>query len=235
MSIYWVIIVVMMLNGLVLGALSLLSRSALMRRHHTRKDWPRKVPETEHARNRTINSVVSTAMVFGVCFGLHAQLFIESQQPWFTILLQTTLILALYDLGYYFLHRYVFHEWSVGRKWHGVHHRIRSPYVNDSLFIHPIETILGLALFFLCVLTVGPVSVYAFGFAFFVYSAWNLFIHSAFDLPFFPFKTMSSLVTHHDLHHRSMKAGYYASLTPIYDILFGTATEHKKRQTRTQP
>ena len=235
MSIYWVILIVMMLNGLVLLGLSLLSQSALMRRHHSRKDWPRKVAEAEHARNRAINSVVSTAMVFGVCFGLEGMLFTEVEQSLFAVLLQTTLILALYDFGYYVLHRFVFHEWSVGRKWHGVHHRIRSPYVQDSLFIHPIETILGLTLFFACVLIVGPVSVYAFGFAFFVYSAWNLFIHSAFDLPFFPFKTISSLVTHHDLHHRSMKAGYYASLTPLYDVLFGTATEHKKRQVRAQP
>ena len=234
MSIYLVVLIVMILNGGILAGLAWLGKSSLMEKHRTRKDWPRKVPDDEHVRNRTINSIVSTAMIFGTCFALHDFLFIEVSQSFGAIIVQTILILALYDFGYYFLHRYAFHEWTVGRRWHGVHHRIRSPYVTDSLFIHPIETMLGLGLFFLCVLIVGPVSVYAFGVAFFVYSAWNLFIHSAFDLPFFPFKAMSSLVTHHDLHHRSMKAGYYASLTPICDFVFGTATEHKKRQVGAQ-
>ena len=230
MSIYTVVLIVMGLNGLVMAALGLLAKTPLMVRHQARKDWPRKIPSAEHVRNRTINSVLSTALVFGLCFLLHGFLFVDIEQSASQILLQTIFILALYDLGYYFLHRFAFHEWSVGRKWHGVHHRIRSPYVTDSLFIHPMETICGLMLFFGCVSLVGPVSVYAFGFAFFVYSAWNLFIHSAFHLPFFPFRALSSLVTNHDLHHRSMKAGYYASLTPLYDLLFGTATERKKRR-----
>jgi len=233
MSIYAMVLIVMGLNGLVMGALGLLAKAPLMMRHQARKDRPRKVPSAEHARNRTINSVLSTALVFGLCFLLHSVLFVDIEQSASQILLQTTLILALYDLGYYFLHRFAFHEWTVGRRWHGVHHRIRTPYVTDSLFIHPMETICGLMLFFGCVALVGPVSVYAFGFAFFVYSAWNLFIHSAFHLPFFPFRALSSLVTNHDLHHRSMKAGYYASLTPLYDLLFGTATERKKRRVQT--
>ena len=229
MSIYVVLVAVMALNGLVMGALQAFGSSSLMAKHRSRKDWPRKVPGPEHSKNRILNSIVSTAQIFGFTFVFHGWLFTQVETSLFQVALEVVLILALYDFGYYFLHRFVFHEWKVGRKIHAVHHRILSPYVQDSLFIHPLETIGGLCLFFTCSLIVGPVSVSAFGTAFFIYSAWNLFIHSAFHLPFFPFKTMSSLVTNHDLHHRSMKAGYYASLTPIYDHLFGTATEHKKR------
>ena len=232
MSIYLILAIVMGLNGVVMGLLGVLGKSSLMDRHRKRKDWPRNVSPKEHFRNRMLNSAVSTVMVFGLCYLLHDHLFTQASQSAGTIVFHAVLMLALYDFGYYGLHRFVFHEWSVGRKFHGVHHRIRSPYVNDSLFIHPVETMLGLGLFLLCVFIVGPVSVYSFAGGFFVYSAWNLFIHSAFHLPFFPFKAMSSLVTNHDLHHRSMKAGYYASLTPVFDILFGTATERKKRQVR---
>ncbi len=229
MSIYVVLAAVMLLNGLVLGLLLLIGNSKLLLKHRSRKDWPRKVPAQEHSRNRLINSVISTAQIFGFAFLFHDYLFLDTQVSALETLLDAIWILALYDLGYYLLHRFAFHEWKVGRKIHAVHHRVLSPYVQDSLFIHPLETVAGLCLFFTCAFIVGPISVYSFGFAFFIYSAWNLFIHSAFHLPFFPFRFMSSLVTHHDLHHRSMKAGYYASLTPIYDHLFGTATEHKKR------
>ena len=232
MSVYLMLAIVMGLNGVIMGILNVLGKSSLMERNRKRKDWPRKVPQQEHFRNRMLNSTVSTIMVFGVCYLLHGFLITEATSSAGEIALDAFLMLALYDFGYYLLHRFVFHEWSVGRRIHGVHHRIRSPYVNDSLFIHPVETLLGLGLFLVCVAVVGPVSVYSFGVGFFIYSAWNLFIHSAFHLPFFPFKAMSSLVTNHDLHHRSMKAGYYASITPVFDILFGTATERKKRVVR---
>ena len=229
MSIYIVLAAVMALNGVVLGVLEYVGKSALMSKHRERKDSPRKVEAGEHTKNRVINGVVSTLQIFITAYLLGGWLFTARPLGWVETILDAALILALYDLGYYLVHRFVFHQWRVGRKIHAVHHRVLSPYVQDSLFIHPAETVAGICLFFGCAMVVGPVSVYSFGLSFFVYSAWNLFIHSAFHLPFFPFRTMSSLVTHHDLHHRSMKAGYYASLTPIYDHLFGTATEHKKR------
>jgi sterol desaturase/sphingolipid hydroxylase (fatty acid hydroxylase superfamily) len=51
----------------------------------------------------------------------------------------------------------------------------------------------------------------------------NLWIHSAITLPFFPLRGLSALVRHHDIHHESMKSGYYASITPLWDTVFGTA------------
>ena len=52
-----------------------------------------------------------------------------------------------------------------------------------------------------------------------------MFIHSAIDLQTFPFRTLTSLVRHHDIHHDSMKAGYYASITPLWDVIFRTTGE----------
>jgi len=65
--------------------------------------------------------------------------------------------------------------------------------------------------------------VWSFGAAFLVYSVLNVFVHSAFHLPFFPFRWLSSLSAHHDAHHSSMKGGYYASLSPLWDWVFRTA------------
>jgi sterol desaturase/sphingolipid hydroxylase (fatty acid hydroxylase superfamily) len=130
---------------------------------------------------------------------------------------------VLYDFGYYVLHRFVFHQWKLGRRIHAVHHKIRTPYAKDSLYIHPVETLLGVGLLMACTLIVGPISVYSFGASFFVYSVLNILIHSAFDIPIFPFRWLSALSRNHDTHHHSMKGGYYASISPLWDLVFGTA------------
>lgn len=230
MSVYLVIAIVLAISGVAMWGLKALERSAFMRRYRDKEDLPRKVSDEEHRRSFTVNSAVSTGIVFALSFLLHGLLFRAETGGAARLVLEVVLVLLLYDFGYYLLHRFVFHEWSVGRRWHAVHHRIRTPYAADSLFIHPIETALGVLLLMVCVLIVGPISVYAFGATFLIYSVLNVFIHSGFHLPFFPFRGLSALVTHHDIHHESMKSGYYASMTPLFDILFGTATRRKRRK-----
>ncbi|MCC6766035.1 MAG: hypothetical protein IT293_15365 [Deltaproteobacteria bacterium] len=39
----------------------------------------------------------------------------------------------------------------------------------------------------------------------------------------FPLRTFGRLAVQHDKHHRSMRSGNFAFLTPIPDTLFGTA------------
>jgi sterol desaturase/sphingolipid hydroxylase (fatty acid hydroxylase superfamily) len=230
MSIYLVLIIVMAINGGLMFALAKMAHTPLMVRHRGRTDRKRPMPDPEHRRNFLLNSTLSPMLVFAVCFALEERMFVTEAADAATIAWQSLAILALYDLTYYLMHRFAFHGWSVGRKMHGVHHRIRTPYVIDSLYLHPVEMMLGLGLFFLCVFVVGPVSVYTFAVCFFVYSAWNMYIHSACELPFFPFKAISSLTTNHDKHHTSMRGGYYASITPVFDILLGTATDDTKRR-----
>jgi sterol desaturase/sphingolipid hydroxylase (fatty acid hydroxylase superfamily) len=92
--------------------------------------------------------------------------------------------------------------------------------VNDSLYVHPAETAGGVTLFLAAAFLVAPVGVLAFGMALLVYSVLNLWIHSAIDLPYLP---LSALVRHHDIHHESMKSGHYASISPLWDFVFGTA------------
>jgi methylsterol monooxygenase/4-alpha-methyl-delta7-sterol-4alpha-methyl oxidase len=141
---------------------------------------------------------------------------------------EATAMILLYDFGYYLMHRFGFHSWSVGRRIHSVHHSIRTPYTPDSLYIHPAETAAGVSLFLVCMAIVGPVGVWSFALAFLVYSVTNLFIHSGLDLPFAPFNLLTAVVRHHDIHHDSMKAGYYASITPIWDLVFGTARHREE-------
>lgn len=223
MSVYLVIAGVLGLTAAVMVVLSLLPKTAAAQRHKARADKQRNVPEPEYRRHLVINSVISMALVFGCAYLLHDHLFVPEVRSAPRMALEAGAILLLYDLLYYLMHRYAFHAWSLGRRVHAVHHRIRTPYAIDSLFIHPAETLAGVGLLMSCTLIIGPVSVYSFGLCFFVYSVWNVFIHSAFHFPFFPFKSMTRMVEHHDIHHASMKGGYFASITPIFDLLFRTA------------
>jgi sterol desaturase/sphingolipid hydroxylase (fatty acid hydroxylase superfamily) len=186
-----------------------------------RKDKSHRVTPGEHRRSFVANSAVSTVMLFAVTNVGHGAMFVDDVRPVPRMALEAAAILALYDLGYYLLHRFVFHAWTPGARIHAVHHRIRTPYTKDSLYIHPLETFLGLGLFLLCTWVVGAVSVWSFAAAFIVYSLLNVFIHSAFHWPGMPI--LSAMSHHHDLHHATMKGGYYASITPLWDIVFGTA------------
>ena len=149
MSLYLILVIVMAISGSTMMGLSALEKSAFMAGHRKTKDLPRKVSEGELLRSQVLNSMVSTGIVFGVTWLAYDWLYVDQARSVWRMGLEAVGILALYDFGYYLLHRFVLHEWKVGRKWHMVHHRIRTPYAKDSLFIHPTETLLGVGL--LCV------------------------------------------------------------------------------------
>ena len=223
MQLILTLLAILALNGAAILGLSVLARTELIRRYRVRADRPFRIEPAVRIRTSILNSIVSVGLLFGVVLAF--RLFLIRNEP--VSLLRTigeaVGILAMYDFGYYLLHRFVFHEWSVGRRVHAVHHTIRTPYAVDSLYIHPAETVGGVGLLLLCTAILGPVGESSFELAFLVYSLLNVFIHSAIDLRFFPFRTLTALVRHHDAHHQSMKAGYYASITPLWDLVFGTA------------
>lgn len=218
-----ILVVVLSISGVFLAALSAFVDGAWHRRHMVREDRAPKVTPAEHRRSQVWNSIASTGLVFAVTNLARPHLFVDGPRPAWRIAAEIVAVLLAYDLGYYLLHRFAFHKWSVGSRIHAVHHRIRTPYARDSLYIHPVETLAGVGLLLACTWLVGPIGVWSFGGVFLVYSLLNIFIHSAFHLPFFPFRWLSALPAHHDAHHRSMKGGYYASITPIWDVVFGTA------------
>lgn len=194
-------------------------------RHRTREELPRKIDAVEHGRAVTVNSVVSTGMFFAATFGGFDVLLYTGALGAGRALFEVAAVLLLYDFLYYLLHRFVFHAWEVGARWHRFHHRIRSPRTKDSLYVHPMETFLGVATMLVSIAALGVVGgmhVMSFAIAFLVYSLLNLFVHSAIRLPWLP---LSALSRHHDAHHASMRGGYYASITPIWDVVFRTARE----------
>jgi sterol desaturase/sphingolipid hydroxylase (fatty acid hydroxylase superfamily) len=200
-------------------------------RHRVREELPRKIDPAEHRRAFLLNSLLSTSMFLVATFGFFDVLLATGGVGAGRVILEVAGVLLVYDFLYYLLHRFVFHGWEAGARWHRFHHRIRSPRTKDSLYVHPMETFLGVATMIASVALVGllggpgGVHVVSFAIAFLVYSLLNLFVHSAIRLPWFPLNLLCALSRHHDAHHSSMRGGYYASITPIWDVLLGTARE----------
>jgi sterol desaturase/sphingolipid hydroxylase (fatty acid hydroxylase superfamily) len=165
---------------------------------------------------------VSVTLIFSVMFGLGKYLYYDHSIPAWRYVLEAVTVILIYDFGYYFMHRYPFHEWKILRGVHSVHHAARNPRFIDSLLLHPVETVLGLGLFFGTVALVGGVHIYTLAALFTTYTALMILNHAGVDYPRFPFKTLGILAAKHDRHHHSMLSGNYAAVTPLPDIIFGT-------------
>lgn len=146
--------------------------------------------------------------------------------PLWKILLDVVIILMFYDFFYYSAHRWWFHGNGPMRQIHAVHHQARSPTFIDALYVHPIETFIGLALYigsivFLSAL-MGPFHTATMIISFVIYVQINTINHTFVDLPYFPFKTLSWITAKHHVHHINMHKGNYATITLLFDKLFGT-------------
>jgi len=222
MKVLFVILASYASAGLAIGVLLYAYRSPAARKYLISDDPHRSKSDRELYWRVALNSAVSIALIFSVMYGLGKYLYYEHAAPTWRYALEAVTVVLIYDFGYYFLHRYPFHEWKVLRSVHAVHHAARNPRVIDSLLLHPVETILGLGWFFGSVALVGGVHIYTLGLLFTTYTAFNVLNHAGVDVPRFPFKILGVLAAKHDRHHHSMLSGNYASITPLPDIIFGT-------------
>jgi sterol desaturase/sphingolipid hydroxylase (fatty acid hydroxylase superfamily) len=223
MALHWMLCVVLLLSGLLLLAAKLAYHWPALAAARIHPEPGRKLRGARLYPRVFANMVLSGALVFVLVYVLYPWLIAEGAPSWGRLGLDVFLVLLLYDFLYYLMHRFLFHEWSVLRRVHVVHHAVRHPHAIDSLYLHPVETFLGVVLLIACCLVVGPVHPVSFCVAFAVYSFLNILVHSGLDLPCFPLRALSYLARKHDIHHTSMKGGNYASLTPVFDKLFGTA------------
>jgi sterol desaturase/sphingolipid hydroxylase (fatty acid hydroxylase superfamily) len=155
--------------------------------------------------------------------------------PVWRYLTDLVLILVVFDFFYYLTHRFVFHG-KLLRKVHALHHQARTPTYIDALYVHPVETTIGLVLFLgsiplVAAFTGGPMNAVAMGVATLIFTAVNTINHTYVNLPRFPFKTLDYITSIHAAHHVDMNQGNYATLTMIYDWMFGTLEAPVSRST----
>ena len=135
-------------------------------------------------------------------------------------------VLMLFDFMYYLTHRFVFHG-KLLRKVHSLHHQVRTPTHIDALYVHPLETFIGLVLFLgsiplIAVLAGAPLNALSMAIATLIFTQGNTINHTYVNLPYFPFKTLDYITGVHAAHHVDMNHGNFATLTMVYDWMFGT-------------
>jgi sterol desaturase/sphingolipid hydroxylase (fatty acid hydroxylase superfamily) len=222
MKVLVVILVSYASAGLAQLALGIAYRSPAAQKYLISDDPHRSVSDRELQRRVVLNIVVAVLLIFSVLYGLGRYVFYDHAIPAWRYVLEAFTVILIYDFAYYFVHRYLFHEWKVLRGVHSVHHAARNPRFIDSMLLHPVETVIGLSLFFGSCALVGGVHIYTLAAMFITYTAFMILNHAGIDYPRFPFKTLGILAAKHDRHHHSMLSGNYAAVTPLPDIIFGT-------------
>jgi sterol desaturase/sphingolipid hydroxylase (fatty acid hydroxylase superfamily) len=215
-------VVALLSAGAVMGLFSWAGRWERTRKYFISASANRNATDAKVLRAVTVNTLVSLVLVFGSVFGLRPFLFYQRPTPLRMMVLEGLMVIVTYDLGYYFMHRFLFHEWRVLRPVHAVHHAAHNPRAVDSFLLHPIENALGLLLLFSSIMLVGGIHLYTFAPIFTAYTTLNVLNHAGLNIPHFPFKTLGRIAVAHDKHHHSMSSGNYASITPLPDLIFGT-------------
>lgn len=148
------------------------------------------------------------------------------------IALDVFMIMMIYDFFYYLMHRFLFHGQSYLRQVHAVHHQARSRISSiDSHLLHPVELIMGIALFYIVTSAIALISGQAFHvstiiIATVIYTQLNQINHCRIDLHGYPWKTLNWIAIRHDAHHLDMHKGNFATITLLYDWMFGTLETH---------
>ena len=149
-----------------------------------------------------------------------------SPLPWWRHLVDIVMVLMIFDFMYYLVHRFLFHG-KLLRKVHALHHQARTPTFMDSTYVHPIENLVGNGLFLISIPIVAliwgaPLNVFSAAFAMLVYMQLNTLNHIYVNLPNFPYKTVNWITSIHAAHNVDMNQGNFATLTMLYDWMFGT-------------
>ena len=161
-------------------------------------------------------------------------------QPWWEVLRDVVVILMVYDFFYYLAHRFLFHDegfFGGPLLWvHAYHHRQRNPCRGDSSYIHPLEVAIGLGLYVGTILLLsrfmGSFHVVTVVITWVAFSQINLHNHDLWDADRFPFRYLKTMSVMHHNHHASFTGGNFATISLLYDWLFGTLDYTGERKGR---
>ena len=184
----------------------------------------RKLDKYQRVMKQTQSAGMYTNIVFIL---LVCPFFISMEpQPIWKIFLDLFVILMFYDFIYYLTHRFLFHGQGYFRRIHAVHHQARDVTFIDAHYVHPLQTFVGVFMFVgtipLLSLVLGIFHPVTIALAFLVFTQLNILNHCKVELPYFPFKIVSWISARHNAHHENMHKGNYATITLLYDKMFGT-------------
>jgi sterol desaturase/sphingolipid hydroxylase (fatty acid hydroxylase superfamily) len=142
---------------------------------------------------------------------------VASQPLW----MQAIEVVFLSDFCVYWGHR-LQHRWEFLWRFHAIHHTSEHLDFLAAHREHPLDTIYTMSLINLPAFAFGfPVSTLAGLIAF--RGIWAIYIHSNVRLPIRPLRWLIGAPELHHWHHdRDRRAGNYANISPVMDLLFGT-------------
>lgn len=195
-----------------------------------RGTYRQKMEKPAYAANQKWNrqwSVLFLVVIFG---GILPFCLTAEPQPWWNILLDMVVILMFYDFFYYLTHRFLFHDsafFGGPLKWmHAIHHRQHNPCRMDSSYIHPLEVALGLGLYVASIFVLsrfmGNFHVVTIIVTWIAFSEINQHNHNLWQSDRFPFRYLAYASRMHHHHHAKFTGGNYATISLLYDWMFGT-------------
>jgi sterol desaturase/sphingolipid hydroxylase (fatty acid hydroxylase superfamily) len=208
-----------------------------------RETFQKKMEKPSYAANQMWNrkwSLLYLVVIFGMVLPFCLTL---APVPWLNVLLDIAVILMVYDFVYYLTHRFLFHDggpFNGPLMWmHAVHHRQHNPCKNDSSYIHPLEIAIGLGLYVATIFVLsrfmGSFHVVTIVITWIAFSEINLHNHNLWESDRFGFRYLNYLSKMHHNHHARFTGGNYATITLLYDWMFGTLDGGDKPRQAARP
>ncbi len=179
------------------------------------------VPSSNKYWRISLNGILALALYFGFAYFFQGFVTAGLTANPSRVVFDVLAVLLLYDFMYYLMHR-AFHQPTLMKLVHGMHHKVRNPTAADGLYLDPLDNFAGLGLFFLSVVIVGPMSTLSFIVAAFIYLTVNNINHTGLALPHPVFKLTNYWARTHDHHHGVNPRRNYGSIFPFWDKMFGT-------------
>lgn len=194
-----------------------------------------KMENPRYAANQRWNMKWSPVFLVVIFGGILPWCLTVAPQPWWRVLADMAIILMFYDFFYYLTHRFLFHDsgfFGGPLKWmHAVHHRQHNPCRRDSSYIHPLEVAIGLGLYAVSIFVLsrfmGPFHVVSIVVTWVAFSEINLHNHNLWQTDRFPFRYLNYAAEMHHHHHARFTGGNFATITLLFDWMFGTLDHGK--------
>jgi sterol desaturase/sphingolipid hydroxylase (fatty acid hydroxylase superfamily) len=218
---YIIIAAILAFDGALLSFLAFAYHAKYFEPYRISMKLSMKTPGLKRLVNIAYIAGLSLVAVFGMTTLVYRYAFRVGPTSPVRIAFEVLAILLVYDFAYYWLHR-LMHTTS-GMRWvHGRHHEVRNPTAMESFYLTPAELFAGLGLLLTCTWALGPVSMYSFVIVFFIHTTLNITVHSGLVSKNILLWPIDLLTQKHYVHHAGSYDNNYASLTPFWDMLFGT-------------
>lgn len=220
------IIATVVIGQRIVFSIPAIARTRELNNAQNKDKWRNKAGKYHHRVKSSQKIGLGVNLVFYI--GIMPFLVTLEAQPMYKVVLDVFLIMMIYDFLYYLMHRFLFHGQGYFRRVHAVHHQARSRISSiDSHLLHPVEIVMGIALFYLVTVSMAlamgePFHVATIVLANVIYTQLNQINHCRIDLHTFPWKTLNWIAIRHDAHHIDMHKGNYATITLFYDWMFRT-------------